>query len=225
MLSDWLIEIEPTFIGHWTMNDGAGNLAQDSSYNENHGQLQGDASWSAGHLDGALSLDGDGDYIDLGDFPSLKPNLPLTIATWIKLNQTGIFQVILNTDKKDYDAEHRLFGTQLLVWGTGELSVSFGDGQLDYSSRRLNGTTALLPDTWYHVAAVIRGPEDMSLYINGQDDGGAIVGAGGDIAYADGSSEIGSRSGTALFLHGAIDDFRIYHRALNEPEIISLAGN
>jgi concanavalin A-like lectin/glucanase superfamily protein len=96
------------------------------------------------------------------------------------------------------------------------MQVSFSDGQPDYSSRRLNGTTALQPGAWYHIAAVIQGPEDMKLYLNGQDDGG-------DIAYADGASEIGSRRGTALFLHGAIDDLRIYHCDLTPEEIISLA--
>jgi Concanavalin A-like lectin/glucanases superfamily len=225
MASDWLMEIEPRFIGHWTLDDGAGTLAQDSSYNENHGQLQGDATWSAGQLGGALSLDGDGDYVDLGDAPSLKPDLPLTIAAWIKLDQTGIFQTIFNTDKKDYDAEHRFFGSQLFVRDTGTITVSFGDGLPNYSKKNKTGTTVLQPNVWYHVAAILQGPGDIHLYINGQDDGGVITGTGGDIAYADGSSESGSRSGTALFFHGAIDDLRLYHRALESSEITALAAN
>ena len=225
--SHWLTQIEPGalgLIGHWRLDDGSGSVAADSSLHGNDGDLYGEASWTAGHVGGALSLDGAGDYVGLGDSDSLKPSLPLTMTAWVKLSETGIFQAIMNLDKKDYDGEHRIYGGQLLVLNTGKLMVSYGDGQADYSGYSKIGQTELQADTWYHVAGVIRGAHNMSLYINGQDDGGETKGAGGEIVYSDGTAELGSRSGSALFLHGVIDDARIYHRALTAAELAALAG-
>ena len=206
-------------ISHWKL-DGNSN----DNIGGNDGTVYGNPIWdSNGYIDGALNFDGDDDYIDLGNSSSLKPNLPISLSAWIKLAQTGMFQVIINTDKKDYDADHRIYGAQLLVWDTGKLSISFGDGQLDYSGRRFDGTTTLQSDIWYHIAAVIRAPEDISLYVDGRDDGGEILGAGGTIVYSDGASQIGCRSGDILFFDGEIDDVRIYDRSLSPDEIRALA--
>ncbi len=213
-------------LSHWKLDETAGAVADDA-VGDNDGALThfvtDDSQWIAGKFDGALQFDGHDDFIELGDSSSLKSNLPLTLAAWIRHDEVGTdSQVIVNIDKKDDDAEHRYFGPALLVMDTGQVAVSFGDGQPDYSSRYKIGNSVLQPNIWYHVAAAIRSPVDMSLYINGQDDGGVINGAGGDIAYADGNSQIGSLSGKAYFLRGALDDVRLYRDALNVDQIKSV---
>jgi len=232
----WLREeiiIDSDYIAYWKLNETTGNIAHDSAMYGLDGSLQGDASWAAGYIDNAISLDGNGDYIDFGNTEILKPPLPITISAWIKLDQIGLPQTIINIDKKSYDASNCLFGPQLLVLPTGQLSVSFGDGQPNNSYRILNGTFIMQPEVWYHVAAIIQGPDDMSLYINGLNDEGTIVGIGSNIAYSNGTSQIGCRNNTEpgiprdpyLFFSGDIDDIRVYNRALPESEIQNLASN
>jgi concanavalin A-like lectin/glucanase superfamily protein/PA14 domain-containing protein/peptidase C25-like protein/BACON domain-containing protein len=210
----------------WKLDETTGLVAADAA-GFNQGNLTNfnddDSQWVAGKLDGALQFDGVKDYIELGHSASLKPDLPMTMAAWIKLAEVGNYQVIINIDKKDYDSSHRIYGSQLIVRNTGEVFVKIGDGLPDYSGRYVNGTTVLQPDTWYHIAAVIRSPENIRLYINGHDDGDESVGTGGDIVYSNGTSQLGCRSGSALFLKGDIDDVRIFDRALTLEEIAVLA--
>ena len=83
-------------------------------------------------------------------------------------------------------------------------------------------------NTWYHVALVIKGPTDMTHYINGIADTGTYSGSGGDIAYTpNGSTYIGSGTDDLVGADGAkfdgiIDDVRVYEQALTEVEIEQL---
>jgi hypothetical protein len=86
--------------------------------------------------------------------------------------------------------------------------------------RSKGGTSELSPDIWYHVAAVVNGPTDMVLYLNGIDDGGIYGGSGGNLAYSSsGSSFIGSNSDVYSYFNGIINEVVIYDRALSASEI------
>jgi formylglycine-generating enzyme required for sulfatase activity len=166
----------------------------------------------------ALDFDGVDDYVDLGNNSNLKPPLPVTISAWIKLSTTDIYQYFIRLDKRTayfygiwfYFSSHYK-----------KLSVGYGDGGAGYWDRRLKiGTTELSSNTWYHVVAVINGPTDMSLYINGIDDGGWYRGSGGSLTYSNGNSSIGSQDIISRnYFSGKIDDVRIYNRALYAEEI------
>ena len=141
------------------------------------------------------------------------------MAAWVKLGAVGESQILINVDNKVLDV---IYGFELVVWDTGTLFASFGDGQPSYSARYKWGSTALELNQWYHVAVVIRGAEDISLYLNGQDDGGVYGGAGGVIAYSGGSSQIGCRNGPDLFFNGCIDDAVLFDVALTPDQIYRL---
>ncbi len=202
----------------------SGNIAHDSTRFGLDCILQGDASWAAGYIDNAVRLDGDGDYIDLGSSSRLKQPLPITFSLWFKLDNLTNYQVIINLDANDTGGDHRFYGPELLIMNTGEVAISYGDGQPNYSLRYKIGTTQLATDAWYHIAGVIRGPEDMDIYINGSNDDGAYGGTGGPMAYLGGPAYLGSRKGSEYFMHGRLDDVRMYSRALSESEIQILAS-
>jgi hypothetical protein len=75
-----LVPIPAVLLGHWKLDDGEGDIAVDSSGNENDGVLMGDPQWVAGMLEGALDFDGDGDYLDCGDDPSLNVTDAVTVS-------------------------------------------------------------------------------------------------------------------------------------------------
>ena len=86
--------VDPDLAAHWTLDDGSGPLVADSSLNDNTGNLFGDPSWTTGPLDEALSFDGNNDYVDAGNHPSLNLTDAVTVTTWVNFSQGGIDQKI-----------------------------------------------------------------------------------------------------------------------------------
>ncbi len=70
-------------VGYWRFDEGGGSSAKDSSSNGNDGTIAG-ASWTTGQIDGALSFDGDDDYVEVTDDGSLSGMSQLTVGCWFK---------------------------------------------------------------------------------------------------------------------------------------------
>jgi len=219
-VANWLTKVDWWLqpISRWKFDEGEGSIAYDSIGN-NDGTIH-DANWTTGILDGALTFDGDGDYVDVGNDDSLKPALAITLSGWIRLSSVGSTQYIIALD----DQTSAYYGVWFYVGAENNLSITYGDGggKTPDNRRTKNGMTALNADTWYHIAAVITGPTNMKLYVNGADDGGTYSGTGGTLAYATGNVLIGMRHDSALSFGGKIDDVRVYDRALSAEEIQQL---
>jgi hypothetical protein len=214
---------EPTggLIAHWKLDEDAGITAYDSA-GDNDGTLAKGPLWTDGIVDGALQFDGVDNYVDLGNDSSLKPPLPVTFSTWIKFLENGATVISLE------DLSSKYCGVWLNVNVSSYVTVAFGDGSGwgDASYRRAKtGTTELIPDTWYHVAGIVRGTTDMSVYINGADDGGTYSGSGGALAYSSGNASIGTGHYENICFNGIIDDVHLYDRALSAEEIQELHRN
>lgn len=199
----------------WRFEEGEGTTAHDSVGN-NDGTIYG-ASWTTGMIGGALSFDGVDDYVDVGNDNSLKPLLPVTLSAWIRLSSSGSTEYIMALD----DQTSKYYGIWWYVRSAGDLAVGYGDGggRKIPDRRSKVGTTELEADTCYHIAAVVRGPTDMSLYIDGLEDGGTYSGSGGSLHYSSASSLIGMRHDSAYCFDGIIDDVRVYERALSDEEV------
>jgi len=201
-------------IAHWKFDEGSGTIAYDSA-GDNDGTIYG-AQWTSGIIDGALDFDGVDDYVDLGNDSNLKPPLPVTLCAWVSFSQSG--RTIIGLD----DSSSAYYGLWMDINVENHQTVAFGDGTGWGSSsyrRGKYGTTALSPDVWYHVVGVARGATDMSIYINGVDDGGTYSGSGGSLAYSSGNATIATSHYHDLYFEGKIDDVRIYDRALSAGEI------
>jgi len=217
--STLIADLNEGLISHWKFDEGSGAIAYDSN-GTNDGTIYG-AQWTDGVLESALSFDGVDDYVDLGNSSSLKPPLPVTLCTWINLSNVGKLQRIVVLDEQ----LGFYYGIWFYVRDYDNLGIGYGDGgPADMWHRRSKvGTTELSADTWYHVAAVINGPTDINLYINGVDDGGIYSGSGGSLTYSTSNSYIGSHKlFNEEFFDGSIDDVRIYDRALSAVEIQQL---
>ena len=171
----------------------------------------------------ALWFDGENDYVEMPHSQSIKPPLPITICAWIKPASVGTYQWIVQLD----DRSSYFYGVAFYVRYNGTLVCSMYDGGPQSGSHRRSkvGQTALSSGEWHHVAVVLRGPTDISLYIDGVDDGGTYSGTGGALAYTDtGSSFIGSDSGVLWWFDGTIDEVVVYERALSLEEIRANMG-
>jgi parallel beta-helix repeat protein len=209
-------------IAHWKFDEGAGDTAYDT-VGCNNGTIHG-AQWITGKVGGALSFDGLDDRVTIPDNDSQQITTnQITLSAWIRLNgemPKAQGRIIC----KQYDSK--------LSWGM----EIFGDGYHGCSGgcagshlvfhdsdglslwRNCVSPRQLNLGQWYHVAATDEAGV-VRIYINGQldssyDDGYGIP------SNIEAPIEIGTVYGDrAHCFDGAIDDVRIYDKALSEWEI------
>ena len=198
--------------------------AEDASGNGNNGTIYGATPTADrfGTPNSACYFDGNNDWIDVPDSPSLQTieqDQGLTIAAWIRIDgwyqDWNIFAIVEKLDETDDQGWEFMVGAQPSVTlgfsfqaylaNTVALSVTFGE--------------------WRHVAVAYDGAgATVDLYADGQLLGHSAAAAELWTTGA-GHLHIGkSFDGPDEFSHGAIDEVLIYNRALSSAEILALYG-
>ena len=178
-----------------------------------------------GTPDQALAFDGTAS-VELGDvFNSLSP--PYTLTAWVRQPSPARdgFRTIFVTD----DTPGSYFGTWFQVAPTGQLEITYGNGGAPgLASRRSALSDAPLPtDAWVHLAAVVAGPDDMRLYVDGTSAAATLSGTGGPLAHSDGPARIGAATIVPenQGWSGELDEVRVYGCALEGGQVAELAGS
>ena len=203
-------------LGYWAFNITSKNLVSDSL-----GLRLGEVRGSAFLVDGvspaagrALLFDGTG-IVDLDTAASLDGQTDFAVSAFVRPEEyRQDATVISQRDEQGFDGEYwlRLGGA-----GRPEFAV-FGDGQFQ---ARVRADGQLPRGQWAHLVGVRQGTR-VSLYV----DGVLVAEAEGDfVAPLDGTlqTSIGAdlRNTGNEFL-GAIDEVRIYSRALSAAEVAQL---
>jgi hypothetical protein len=203
----------PDLILQYELNEDASSLAAlDTSGNDHHGPLLGDASLG----EGVLSLDGSGDAVDAGSDPSFHPAGGFSISARVKLTGWGGSwgNAICGTR-----------GESGLGW---QLRRHSGNQNLTFTVRGTPGAddpqgTIVPPlNEWINVAAVFD-PDggNRTVYINGILD--VQIADSGAVAASDHHLFIGSRASGGNSpegeFNGEIDYVHIYNRALTQEEV------
>jgi hypothetical protein len=201
-----------TVIGMWLFDEGKGNLAEDSSGNDNDGELKGDTKWAAGKLGEALEFDGADDTVEIPMSDSMDlPEGPITVVCWFMPDIDNRAMITRGTSRstapnRNWDLFLR---NQLVIW--------IGSAGADYLWS-LEGATKLEMGTWHHVAGVWDGTtakDGVKLYVNGKEDGTAD--ASGTNLATDFTVNIGGKGSWAF--DGVIDEVAVFKKALSEAEI------
>jgi CSLREA domain-containing protein len=202
----------PVNLVSWWAGDGNANDIQGT----NHGTLQNGATFAAGKVEQAFTLDGVNDFVQMTDSPSLDISDGLTLEAWVYLNayNPSAHQAIISKwGGTASEHSYRLFVDQA---GT----LYFANSTAGTAGLLLSGSIVPL-NQWVHVAAVKdAGAISARLYINGTQNATgnvehpifnsvAPVTIGGD------HTVIGVRD----FFNGRIDEPTIYSRALSGSEI------
>ncbi|MFD1179431.1 DUF5695 domain-containing protein [Paenibacillus puldeungensis] len=209
----------PEVIASYEMNETSGTTANDSSGNNQHIQLAGGTSWVAGKNGGALSLNGTDAYASL---PSgvVSELSDFTFAAWVKTEANAdwarIFDFGTGTDKYMYLTADAA-GTSGLQFGV----TTGGNG----SEQRISVNTPLASGEWKHVAVTKSGQTGI-LYVDGAEVARStgLTLSPSDLGVTTQNWIGRSQFAGDAYLKGAIDDFRIYSRALSAAEISSLSG-
>ena len=214
----WEPEPLPEPIAYWKFDEGEGDTAYDSA-GDNDGTVYG-AVWTTGQIDGALSFDGDNDYVMVGDKDSLGPQ-ELTLSFWAKLNNpSGRFQggiakgyVFGNV----YEFSYRMdFTSGYLRAGiTNTENIAFGNF----------GNFISIEDNNWHMWTMTVGDGNVFIYKDGLIADTAEYTGTIDYTKSHNNFVIGARDSGNYAFDGTIDDVRFYGLALSADQIQQLYQN
>ena len=199
-------------------DESSGATAADASGSGRNATLVNSPAWVAGTIGNAVSLNGTTQYATL---PAgiVSTAADFTMAGWVKLNTVSGWMRIFDfgTGTTNY-----LFLTPMAgAGGPVRFAITTGSGE-----QQISGSSPLAIGAWTHVAVTLSGPTGI-LYVNG-------VEVGRNSAMTLTPASLGSTTQNYLgksqfsdpYLDGALDDVRLYRRALPAAEIATLiAGN
>jgi chitodextrinase len=190
------------------------NTPNDTSGNSYNGTLINSPTYVAGKIGQAIQFNGTSQYMTNATFPWTTG--PATVAFWVKTpggTQGGAFGVGGQTNPNRFGS-HAPYSDNTLYFdygdiaGTGRVSVDF---------------TPYL-NQWTHVALVSggNGGTFKGIYLNGTLASSGTTSDGPNISLT--GIDIGrwNLAGTSYYQTGAIDDFRLYNRALSASEVQAL---
>jgi len=201
-------------VGYWTFDgpDMVGGTVMDRSGRGNSGDMENMASSTAyvkGKVGQAIQLDGVDDDIRIAENNVLDMTGNFTLALWVKPTRVDLLDNIYIKS-----------GSGGIQFGLGGFSNNVGyficaaGVNCAFDSK---GSYNL--GVWNSVA-VTRNGNDWTLY----NDGVAVYTVNDATAISDTSGMlfIGSESGSIRFFNGALDEIRMYNRALSSAEIARL---
>jgi len=160
--------------------------------------------------------------IDMGDVLN-DLSLPYTISAWVKPTNETVSMTVVATNARPGG---NYAGAWLTVDGSSGWTVvtGFGDNQgtgpADRHGKRSSGAVSTF--TWSHVVAIVRAPGDIDILIDGVDAGGTYAGTASFVASDDAPMLIGRHYWGLSSMRGAVDDLRIYSRALSHAEVTAI---
>ena len=197
----------PGLVAAYGFEEGGGASVSDVSGNGHTGAISG-ASWTAqGRYGGALSFNGSSNLVTVGASPLLNLTSGMTLEAWINPTAASGTRDVLIKEGTNVD----LYNLYARNWrGRPESNVYAGG-----ANRVAEGAT-LPTNTWSHLAGTYDGTT-LRLYVNGVQVASAAY--SGTIGTSSGPLRIGGNSLWGEYFQGAIDEVRIYNRALTALEI------
>ena len=204
----------------YAFDESNGTATADSSEHGNTGILHG-ATFVAGKHGNAVSFDGQADYVEVSNSASLDiGGSGLTIAFWARIQSTnsGVDYVIVGKpwSGSSMPSPFYQYGVEYSNSGNKTVDLFFGD-----PSGGLHGPYRMSapPGVWTHVAYTYDG-NTVHGYLDGVErlstaDPATLVARGNSL-------RLGVDGAYQQFYDGALDDLRLYSRALTAAEIRSV---
>ncbi len=218
-------------IFHYEFN-GNGN---DESINAHHSSIYGATLVDdrLGNSESAYYFDGVDDYISLPNTDELKPGLQVSFSFWVKpitLNQSSNKFIDTDDEFNNYGG----YWLSLSSANDGRIVVNYGGsigGAGSEQRRSFTSDNKLTVNTWNHVVCIIRGSDDMSVFVDCRDvESGNYSGSGPTmVAHSSSAGSIGRESGNSdspdsFYFNGTLDEFIFWDRALSNDEVNDLCS-
>ena len=205
-----------SLISYWAFNEGSGTIVHDSSGHDNTGTIHG-ATWTYGVTGYGILLNDSTDYVQADSTAAYSNfNSALTFSLWFYPSKKSSGRLI---DKWTDSLEDKAISLDTTM------SVSFYLFGVMKQGTSLISNTLLPLNQWSHITATYDGAT-AKLYINGVLDnalgGSGLIGNGSGQLYVGNNPDRVFQTGGANGAPGAIDNVRIYQRALSSGEVDTL---
>jgi hypothetical protein len=217
--SAWTID---DMVSYWSFDEGQGTIAYDS-VGDNDGAING-ATWTTGQIDGALSFDNVGDYVEVTDDPSLRFTQydSFSVSFWAKPSNGGYVFSKLNAYPQS-----GIFG-YALRWLSDTYKFQFMTQKSGIKNVFVDtSNNSVHPGIWYYGTAVYDN-KNMKVYLNAELKGTNFFGLNTGGTSPDNNFAIGVRLLPSIleqYFGGIIDDVIIFNKALSAEEIQQLYLN
>ena len=208
------IELEQGLLSYWRFEDNT----KDSSGNGHNGIEEGNITYNNGQIGKAIQFDG---KTTLVRTPPLVFTKEFTIAYWLKIDKYVTDYVDHRDNTIFENTKGDTSSSRFAMWFDRNYRLNGFVRRSEYSGEDILSNSTLELNKWNHI--IFRKENNQyRIYINGIVDAektitfellqnATFMGLGDDVP----------DKGNAKF-HGALDEFRIYNRALSEDEIKSL---
>ena len=196
-------------VGAWGFEEGTGAAVGDTSSANNDGAITGAAWTEAGRFGKALSFDGVDDIVTIADADTLDASDALTLEAWVKPAQHADWHTVMLKEKSGTDLNYALYSSS---WGHNPSAHAWVNGEKD-----TRGTANLPLASWSHLALTYDS-STLRLYVDGVQVSSKAV--SGSIGASTLPLHIGGNALWGEFFKGAIDEVRVYRRALTAAEIV-----
>lgn len=205
-----------TLEAHWTFDRVTDGVVRDESQHGLDGVLANRPILSSGVRGRALSLNGRNQWMEVGDPVALRLTGSMTVSAWINSNA-------FPSDDAAIVSDHSGLGYQLdTTIDEGPRTIAFKLANASGQLMARYGRTSLTTNRWYHVAGVYdAAARSLDVYLNGRLDNGCLRGRVTTRQDPSGKKTFVGRRGNerGFEFAGAIDDVRVYSRALTTAEI------
>jgi len=208
----------PDCVGAWSFDEGQGDTAKDASPSGNDGKLKG-ATWTDGKSGKAVLLEGTA-AVEFAKPLNTWLAKSATLAFWIKSKQQGndtFWQAPAIAGIEEAGAGDDIFWGW--IDGSGKIGIQAGDTAGPVSA------TVVCDGAW-HFVVLTRNMDsgDVKIFVDGKLDAEGAS-DGGEKTKAFGA--LGRRENTdgpVGQFEGALDDVKVFSRALTPDEVIVLSG-
>jgi hypothetical protein len=162
---------------------------------------------ASGRIGQALQFDGVNDYVDVGNGSTLAITNSVTIAFWLKFNNTtpGTPQFIISKE----NAGGTDYYTVIKAGAGNTFRLAIATGAADAAQ---NSITIPTTGRFYHVVGTWDGAV-MRIYVDGAEEG-TPVSKSGTMANNGQPVDLGRfEPSSSNFVNGILDDVRVYNRA------------
>lgn len=219
--------------GHWPLDETSGTVANDV-LGINNGSMQGGLSGAdtiSGKHGTALDFDGSNDYIAISDSAVFDITGELTLSAWV--NASTLIDTTSPPDHEGIIAKYLGSGNQRSFQifidndnaDKGKVGFVISSDGTSATTKNIASSSAIAINNWYHIAATFEPNNSMKIYIDGKLNVNETVSIPSNIYSGSADVWIGTQFDTSFSLNyfdGAIDDPRIYSRALSADEIRAL---
>lgn len=208
-------------VSYWPLDDLENGTATDY-VSRNDGTVNGSVSTVTGKVDDAAAFDGG--YIEVGTGETFGLS-ELTVSAWARAEDedaSRLRTILARQDPTGKSYERRTF----VLWfdddsgffGAGVISARAAEADRDL--RTVITSDSYTDGEWHHISVTAVADGELTLYIDGTKQTTESI--DGPLYTGSGKTWIGQSPSQVRPLSGAVDDVRIYDRALSDSEVTAL---